>query len=75
MFETLPREEIEALIDRDAEFRWLYRRHRELDHKVQEVTTGVVPMEQAALSLIKREKLHTKDRLEQLLRERRGPVH
>ena len=50
-------------MQRNAEFRSLYQRHRELDSKVRDAELGVLPMDDVTLLNMKKEKLHTKDRL------------
>ncbi|NCT66928.1 MAG: DUF465 domain-containing protein [Rhodanobacteraceae bacterium] len=62
MFEQ-NQKEIETLMQRNAEFRSLYQRHRELDSKVRDAELGVLPMDDVTLLNMKKEKLHTKDRL------------
>jgi uncharacterized protein YdcH (DUF465 family) len=66
MFENQQRDDIEALLKADAEFRRLYQRHRELDSKVHDADIGVLPIPEAKLSVMKREKLYAKDRLQRI---------
>ena len=63
MFEQNQKEEIEALMQSNAEFRSLYQRHKELDSKVRDAELGVLPLDDVTLHNMKKEKLHTKDRL------------
>ena len=63
MFEGQPQAEIEALIKAEAEFKQLYRRHRELDKKVTDAGLGVLPSDDNRLGQMKREKRHAKERL------------
>ena len=49
MFENQQREDVEALMEADAEFRRLYQRHRELDSKVHDADIGVLPIDPVAL--------------------------
>lgn len=65
MFENHPHE-VEALMQRDPEFRSLYQRHRELDKQVHDAEIGCLPIDDATLSRMKREKLRAKDRLQQI---------
>jgi uncharacterized protein YdcH (DUF465 family) len=58
--------EVEALMQTDAEFRHLYRRHKELDNKVRDAELGVLPTDEATLRKMKFEKLYTKDKLTHL---------
>ena len=62
MFEQNEKE-IEALMQSNSEFRVLYRRHKELDSKVRDAELGVLPMDDVTLLNMKKEKLHTKDKL------------
>jgi uncharacterized protein YdcH (DUF465 family) len=55
--------EVEALMQKDAEFRTLYYRHKELDSKVRDAELGVLPMDEITLRTMKFEKLYTKDKL------------
>ncbi|HTA64207.1 MAG TPA: YdcH family protein [Xanthomonadaceae bacterium] len=66
MFESQPREELDALLKSDVEFRQLYHRHRELDKQVLDAELGVLPLDDFTLAQMKREKLHAKDRLTHL---------
>ncbi|MFT3755797.1 MAG: YdcH family protein [Pseudoxanthomonas sp.] len=63
MFEEQPQTTIDALIKADPEFKQLYQRHRELDKKVAQAESGVLPIDDNTLSQMKREKLHAKERL------------
>ncbi len=63
MFEGQPQTEIDALIKSDPEFKQLYQRHRELDKKVADAELGVLPIDDATLGRMKREKLMAKQRL------------
>ncbi len=66
MFENQQREDVEAYMKDNAEFRRLYQHHRELDSKVHDAEIGVLPMDGLTLSGMKREKLHAKERLERM---------
>ena len=63
MFEQNQKEEVEALMQSNAEFRSLYNRHRELDSKLRDADLGVLPMDDVTLHNMKKEKLHAKERL------------
>jgi uncharacterized protein YdcH (DUF465 family) len=71
MFERQQKDEVEALIKADPEFRTLYHHHQELDSKVRDAEIGVLPMDDATLATMKREKLRAKDRLTQMWQHRR----
>lgn len=75
MFENQPREDLEALMKADTEFRRLYRHHQELDSKVQDAELGVLPIDDMTLASMKKEKLQAKDRLLRMWGERRGSLH
>ena len=66
MFEGQPQAEIDALIKTDPEFKQLYQRHRELDKKVADAELGVLPIDDATLGQMKREKLLAKQRLQRM---------
>lgn len=63
MFEKQQKDEIEAMMKSNAEFRSLYQRHQELDSKLRDADLGVLPMDDTTLHSLKKEKLWTKDRL------------
>ncbi|HEX7341263.1 MAG TPA: YdcH family protein [Rhodanobacteraceae bacterium] len=63
MFESQQREDVEALMRSDTEFRRLFHRHQELDSKVHDAEIGALPMDADTLSSMKREKLLAKSRL------------
>ncbi len=66
MFESQSRDELDAILKSDVEFRQLYHRHRELDKQVLDAELGVLPLDDTTLAQMKREKLHAKDRLTHL---------
>jgi len=66
MFEDCRKNEVDALLASDSEFRSLYRHHRDLDKKVHDAELGVLPMDSMTLMTMKREKLRAKDRLTEL---------
>ncbi len=74
MFENQSQNEIEALMKSDTEFRQLYHRHRELDKQVLDAELGVLPLDDATLVKMKKEKLFAKDRLTRMF-EIRQPTH
>ncbi len=63
MFEAQSQTELEEIMKGNVEFRQLYYRHKELDKKVLNAELGVFAVDETTLSQMKREKLHTKDRL------------
>jgi uncharacterized protein YdcH (DUF465 family) len=66
MFEGQPQAELDALMKSNDEFRQLYQHHQRLDKKVLDAELGVLPIDDGALSQMKREKLAAKDRLTRL---------
>ena len=65
----------ETLLQTDEEFRRLSEQHRDLETRLSELSrqlyrNGTEELEKATL---KKRKLQLKDRMEQILRERRGP--
>lgn len=75
MFENQQRDDVEALMKADAEFRRLYRHHQELDSKVRDAELGVLPIDDVTLGSMKKEKLHAKDRLLRMWDQRHEGVH
>ncbi|HEX7339771.1 MAG TPA: YdcH family protein [Rhodanobacteraceae bacterium] len=71
MFENQQREDVEALMEKDAEFRRLLQRHQKLDSKVHDAEIGALPMDADTLTSMKREKLLAKNRLMRMWEERR----
>lgn len=63
MFENQQREDVEALMKANTEFRRLYHHHQKLDSKVRDAEIGALPMDNDTLSSMKREKLAAKNRL------------
>ncbi|MCE5233547.1 MAG: YdcH family protein [Mizugakiibacter sp.] len=75
MFENQQREDVEALMKANTEFRRLYQHHQELDSKVRDAELGVLPMDDTTLTTMKREKLRAKDRLLRMWDMHRGRTH
>lgn len=75
MFENQQRDDVEALMKADAEFRRLYQHHRELDSKVRDADIGVLPIDDTTLASMKKEKLAAKTRLERMWAERSHRTH
>ena len=70
MFENQQRDDVEALMKADAEFRRLYQHHKELDSKVHDADIGVLPIDDVTLTAMKKEKLMAKARLERMWSDR-----
>ncbi|MGE5239970.1 MAG: YdcH family protein [Chloroflexota bacterium] len=67
-------EEIVELLKKDNdEFRRLYQEHRELDNQLTELSRKhyLTPEEEVEEKRIKKEKLHRKDRIAEMIREYR----
>ncbi len=75
MFENQQREDVEALMNSNVEFRRLYQHHRELDSKVHDAEIGVLPIDEATLAVMKRKKLYAKDRLQRIWDQHEHPLH
>ncbi|MGN6328560.1 MAG: YdcH family protein [Rhodanobacter sp.] len=75
MFENQQRDDVEALMKADAEFRRLYQRHKQLDSKVHDADIGVLPIDNLTLSSMKKEKLQAKARLERMWENHRTLTH
>lgn len=66
------RDLISRLKTEDDHFARLFHRHNELDHQIKEMETGTVPTDNTAIEQLKKEKLHLKDQLYQILRKASG---
>jgi uncharacterized protein len=75
MFENQQRDDVEAFMKADAEFRRLYQYHRELDSKVHDAEIGVLPLDDVTISGMKKEKLYAKERLQRMWDSRPHPVN
>lgn len=75
MFENQQRDDVEALMKADAEFRRLYQRHKQLDSKVHDADIGVLPIDGVTLASMKREKLQAKTQLERMWSDRVHLIH
>lgn len=68
MFEN-QQDQMEILLKNNEDFRRLYNRHQQLEKRVLAAETGTAPMEDLALSDLKREKLRTKDQLTRIMEQ------
>ncbi len=75
MFEDHQRDDVEALLKTDVEFRRLYQHHQELDSKVHDADTGVLPIDSVTLVGMKKEKLVAKAQLERMWTDRSQRVN
>ena len=72
MFEGQPQTELDAILKANNEFRQLYYRHKELDKQVLDAELGVLPLDDATLARMKKEKLFAKDRLTRMFDQMHG---
>ena len=63
------RDLISRLKTEDAHFSWLSERHNELDHRIDNMETGVTPADSFTIESLKKEKLLLKDKLYAVLRK------
>lgn len=63
MFENQNADDVQAMLERNDEFKRLFQRHRDLDKQVLDAELGVRPMDDMTLHSLKKEKLRAKDRL------------
>lgn len=68
MFEN-QQDKMEILLKDNEDFRRLYNRHQQLEKRVLAAETGTAPMEDLALSELKREKLRAKDQLARIMEQ------
>ena len=63
MFENQNADDVQAMLERNDEFKRLFQRHRDLDKQLLDAELGVRPMDDMTLHSLKKEKLRAKDRL------------
>lgn len=66
MFENR-KDQMDRLLDENKEFRDLYSHHQQLERRVIAAENGTAPMDQFALTQLKREKLKAKDQLARIM--------
>lgn len=66
---------VTSLLQEDDDFKRLYSKHVELKQRVNEVNSGVVPMDDMTLEKIKKEKLLLKDRMARMIESYRQHHH
>lgn len=66
MFENQQRDDVEKFISTDANTRRLFYRHQELDTKLHDANIGVLPIDDASLAGLKKEKLQAKEKLQRM---------
>lgn len=68
MFENR-KDQMERLLNEDKQFRDLYSHHQQLEKRVTAAENGTAPMDQLALTQLKREKLKAKDQLARIMEQ------
>lgn len=68
MFENR-KDQMEAMLKNDDDFRRLYNQHQRLEKRVAAAENGTAPMEDLALNELKREKLRAKDQLTRMMEQ------
>ena len=66
---------VTSLLQEDDDFKRLYSKHVELKQRVNDVNSGVVPMDDMTLEKIKKEKLLLKDRMARMIESYRKQHH
>ena len=66
---------VTSLLQENDDFKRLYSKHVELKQRVNDVNTGVVPMDDFSLEKIKKEKLLLKDRMARMIETYRMHHH
>ena len=62
---------VQALLNDDDEFQYLYKRHDQLKDKVRKADLGMRPVNGQTLAEMKKEKLYTKDRMAAMINDYR----
>ena len=62
---------VNSLLKGNSDFQYLYRVHNDLKEKVHKAEMGELPMDDATLGTMKKEKLLAKDRLAAMIEEYR----
>ena len=62
---------VDTLLNDNQRFQELYKQHHELKEKVKNAELGVLPMDDATLGTMKREKLLAKDKMAAMIEEYR----
>lgn len=62
---------VDTLLTDNQRFQELYKQHHELKEKVKNAELGVLPMDDATLGTMKREKLLAKDKMAAMIEEYR----
>lgn len=62
---------VETLLNHNEQFQALYKHHHDLKEKVRDAELGVLPMDDATLGSMKREKLQAKDKMAAMIEQYR----
>ena len=68
MFET-NQEQVEQLLRENENFRQIYNQHQQLHKRVMAAETGTAPMDDYALTELKKQKLQAKDELSRIMQD------
>jgi len=66
MFES-NQEQLEQLLRENEAFREIYNQHQQLHKRVMAAETGTAPMDDYALTQLKKQKLHAKDEVSRMM--------
>lgn len=61
--------QMESLLNDNFQFKRLYEKHQQLDHTIEQVEDGKIPMEELELVRLKKQKLNAKDQLATMMTE------
>ena len=62
---------VEILLGDNEQFQVLYKEHNDLKAKVRDAETGVLPLDDASLGTLKKEKLLAKDKMAAMIEQYR----
>ena len=62
-------EQVEQLLRENENFREIYNQHQQLHKRIMAAETGTAPMDDHALTELKKQKLHAKDELSRMMDE------
>lgn len=62
---------VTTLLNDNEDFQQLYKQHNDLKEKVRSAELGVLPLDDATLGIMKKEKLLTKDKMAAMIEQYR----
>lgn len=62
---------VNSLLNDNEDFQQLYKQHNDLKEKVRSAELGVLPLDDATLGIMKKEKLLTKDKMAAIIEQYR----